>query len=272
MKFTLIFIVVLLFGIVKVEAQTKVTSISPSAFYTYSSYSDKTFSNSVSLFTTAAINFKDFISVGFDQQDIRSTDWDYKQQMLSFGGTKNLYPFYLGLFYSRIIGDYNSKPAGFSYTDKINVFDANILFNYNLFYFGISGNYINLNGFYNLNIKHYSAVVKRLFGTKFLISAKYTSSVISDGRNLNSLKVDISYAINNSLSMLGSTSFGNRAYYYDDELFAIFNQNETQNLNLSYTLKYSIIQNASLILNYTYSDFSDYQINYFVAGIKYVFD
>lgn len=268
----LIYSAIFLLGIVEVTAQPKVTSFSPSAFYTYSSYSDKTYSNSVSFYSTVALNYKDFISAGFDKQNIIGNDWDYNQQMISVGGTKNLYPFYLGLFYSRINGEYNSKPAGFSYTDKINVFDINLLFNYNLFYIGISGNYINLDGFYNLNIKHYSAILKRLFGTDFIFSAKFTSSIISDGRNLNSIKLDINYVINNSLSFSGSTSIGKRAYYYDDELFAIFNQNETQKLNLSSTLKYSIIPNMILIFNYTYSDFSDYQINYFVAGLKYVFD
>jgi len=266
----IIFSTIFLLGIVEIAAQTKVTSVSPSAFYTYSSYSDKTTSNSVSLYSTVTVNYKDFISAGFDKQNIISNDWDYNQQMISVGGTKNLYPFYLGLFYSRINGEYSSKPTGFSYTDKINVFDVNLMFNYNLFYFGISGNHITLDGFYSLNINHYSAVFKRLFGTDFIFSAKFTSSIISDGRNLNSLQLNINYAIFNSLSFLGSASIGNRAYYYDDELFAIFNQNETQKLNLSSTLKYSIIPNMILILNYTYSDFSDYQINYFVAGLKYV--
>ena len=265
-----LFIIFALLSEAEISAQLKVTSVSPSAFYTYANYSDKSTSNAVSLFTTATLNYKDYLSAGFDKQQINSSNWKYNQQMLTIGGTKNLYPFYLGLFYSNIQGDYNSIPAGFNYTDKINLFDINLLFNYKLFYFGISGNYISLKGFYNLSIKHYSAAIKKLIGIKFMLAAIFTQTVVSDNRNLSSIKLDINYFLSNSLTISGSTVLGNRAYYFDDELLSIFNQHETQKLNFSSTVKYSMIPNMSLILNYTYSDFSDYQINYFVAGIKYI--
>ena len=268
MKINLISIFVFL-ALVKITAQPKVTSLSPSVFYTYGNYSDGTYSASVSGFASVGLNYKDFIVAGFDRLLINSPTWKYDQKMFTLGGTKNIYPFYLRFFYSHISGDYNSKPAGYSYTDKLNVFDINMLYNYNLYFFGLSGNYISLDGFYDLSITHFSAVIKRLLGTNILLSANFTQSVVSDGRNLSSIKIDMNFKIDNSFSLYGSGAFGQRTYYYDDQLLTIFNQNETQKLNLNLTGKYLIIPNLTFLINYTYAEFDSYNINYFTAGIKF---
>ncbi len=277
MKIIIITIFVLIAS-VKITAQMKVTSFSPSAFYTNSNYSDGGSANAVSEFATVGFNYKDFVTLGYDKLLINhptgsisaSNGWKYDQQMFTFGGTKNIYPFYLGFYYSYITGEYKSKPAGFSYTDKLNVLDVNLLFNKGFYFIGLSGNYITLDGIINLNIEHYTAVVKRLIGTKFLFAATFTKSIISDGRNLNSVKIDINYKISNLFSIDGSGAFGERAYFYDDTILTIFNQNETQKLNVSLTLKYLVSRKLTFITNYTYSDFSTYNINYFSGGIKYL--
>ena len=282
----ILFIFLVFIVVVKLNAQIKVTLFSPSAFYTYSNYSDGGTANSVSGFTTVGLNYNIFLTAGYDRLLINHpasspqsyNGWKYDQQMLSLGGTKNIYPFYLGIFYSRITGKYNSKPAGFDYTDYLNVFDVNLLYNSNLYFFGLSGNYITLDGFFNLNIKHYSAVVKRLFGANILFSAAFIQSIISDGRNLSSVKIDLNYKISNSFSVHGSSAFGERAYFYDDQILTIFNQNETQKLDLSLGAKYFITLNFSFIINYSFTEFASslqseaYNVSYFAAGISYRLD
>jgi len=282
MKITLVTIFVLI-ALAKNNAQIKLTSFSPSTFYTYSNYSDGGTANSVSGFATLGINYRDFITAGYSQLLIKhptsasnsNNGYEYNQKMLSLGGTKNVYPFYIGFFYSRVIGDYRSNPAGFSYTDNLNVFDMNLLYNSDLYFFGLAGNYITLDGFYNMNIEHYSAVIKRLFGTNIIFSAAFIQSVVSDGRNLSSVKFDFDYIISNSFSLNGSGAFGQRAYFYDDQILTIFNQNETQKLNLSLSAKYFITSNLSLIINYSFTEFAAsrqsnaYNISYLATGISY---
>ncbi len=275
MRKILILLIFVAFAL-NVRAQVKITSYSPSLFYTYGDYSNSGSSNALSAFVTVGINYKDFITAGFNEllinksanYDAGTAGWRYDQTMLTLGGVKNFYPFYFGAFYSNISGNYNSKPAGYSYTDKLNVFDLNLFYNYELYFFGVTGNYISLTGLNNLDIAHVSAVVKKLIGTNIVFISSFTQSIISDGRNLSSIKLDLFYRINDLLSIRGSGAFGERAYFYDDEVLAVFYQNETQITDLSFTADYKIYKSYKLFANYTYADFSSYKINYFTIGVR----
>ena len=64
---------------------------------------------------------------------------------------------------------------------------------------------------------------------------------------------------------------GERAYFYDEDLLVIFNQDETQKKLFLGKLELNLSKNLSLPFIYQYSDFETYKIDYASAGITYKF-
>ena len=65
---------------------------------------------------------------------------------------------------------------------------------------------------------------------------------------------------------------GERAYYYDEDLLTMFNQNETQKNLVSLRVEYDIVKELTLIGNYQYTEFQNYIIRYYVGGLKFDLD
>ena len=61
---------------------------------------------------------------------------------------------------------------------------------------------------------------------------------------------------------------GKRAYYFDENLLTIFNQDETQKKIYSAKVELNLTKQFILPIVFQYSEFQTYNIKYFTAGIK----
>jgi hypothetical protein len=243
--------------------------IYPSVYYTYGDYSNAITSNSISGYVPFTWNGFDYITVGYDNLNIDSTYWKYHQQFFLAAGSFNFYPFYLKLGYLHIKGDFEYKPyPGFDYSDFLNLYSAEVLYNVDFLYLGISFDYSNLIGYQALVIKHYGASLLWVINPKFSFELKPLYTSITDGRKLYAASLGLNYSPSKSLTLKLYGFGGERAYYYDEDLLTMFNQNETQKNLASFRVEYDIVNELTLIGNYQYTEFQNYIIRYYVGGLK----
>ena len=246
-----------------------VPMIYPSAYYTYGNYTDGTTSNSFSAYVPFTWNGFDYLTLGYDNLNIDNPDWSYHQQLFLASGALNFYPFYLKLGYLHIKGDFDFKPFPFEYSDFLNLYGTELLLNVNLFYFGLSFDYSNLIGNQALVIKHYGASLLWILNPDLSFEVKPIYTSVTDGRQLFSTSLNINYSPVKQLLIKLYGFAGERAYYYDEDLLTMFNQNETQKNLVTLRLEYNIIDRLTFIGSYEYTEFQNYIIRYYVGGIKF---
>ena len=250
--------------------------IFPSAYYTYGNYTDSASSNSVSAYVPFTWNGFDYLTLGYENINIDSTLWKYHQQLFLAAGSFNFYPFYLKLGYLHIKGDFDYKPELPDslnnlkhYNDFLNLYSAKVLLNINLVYLGLSFDYSNLIGYRALVIKHYGASLLWIINPNLSLELKPLYTTITDGRKLYAASFGLNYSPAQSLTLKLYGFAGERAYFYDEDLLTMFNQNETQKNLASFRIEYDIIKELTLIGIYEYTEFQNYIIRYYVGGIKF---
>jgi len=263
---SILFVVCLYAGVAFAQPGPK---IHPSVYYTYGDYSNAITSKSISGYVPFTWNGFDYITFGYDNLNVDSTFWKYRQQLFLAAGLFNFYPFYLKLGYLHIKGDFNFKSFPIEYSDFLNLYGAEVLYNIDFFYLGISFDYSNLIGYRALVIKHYGASVLWIINPNLSLELKPLYTSITDGRKLYAASLALNYSPTKSLTLKLYGFAGERAYYYDEDLLTMFNQNETQKNLVSFRVEYDVVKELTLIGNYQYTEFQNYIIRYYVGGIKF---
>lgn len=247
-------------------------TVYPAFYYTNGNYSNATTSNSGSFYMPFTWNGFDYITIGYDNLSIDNQLWEYKQQMYLASGLLNFYPFYFKPGYLHIDGKFDYKPSPFTYCDNLNLYSAELLFNIDLFYLGLSFDYSKLSGNEKLVTKHYGSSLLWIVSPEFSIELKPLYTTVTDGRKLFSSSLNMNYQITDKLLFKLNSFFGERAYFYDEDLLIMFNQNETQKNLVSFRVEYEVSKEFELTGSYQYTEFNLYTIKYLVAGIKFKFN
>jgi hypothetical protein len=241
----------------------------PSVYYTYGNYSNQNFSNSFAFYSTLGIDNTNYFTAAFEQLKINNDEWTYNQKMITAGYTKTLYPFYVKIIYSHIMGDFKFLPFPSPYKDFLNVYSASLIYNYNLFYCGASLTYQDLNGCKSIVSKQFKINIDWIASTKITISVSPLYTTVTDGRALSSVLGKLNYRPINELNLTFAGMVGKRAYYFDENLLTIFNQDETQKQFYSAKIEYSFSAQFKLPIVFQYSDFDTYNIKYFTVGLVF---
>lgn len=269
-----IFVVLLMFSGIYADSLQVYTSV----FGTYGSYSDGTTSKAGSVYLTLGLNYRHHFTLGYDYLKKDAGSWNYNQQFGTIGTTLNYDPFYLKASYGHIKGKYDDTTGYISY-DYLNIYSAEVLLREKSFYFGAGINHMYLNGFEKRNINQVTARVDYYDGYTWYLSVRpvYTmlttdNSVSSMGsrnkRNLLSVALKFNYLLTPGwVGKLGG-SFGKRAYYYDNDLYTIYNQDENQEMMLSAGIDWYATWRTVINIGYQYNKFDGYDVNYLIAGVK----
>jgi hypothetical protein len=191
--------------------------------------------------------------------------------MISAGWTKALYPLYIKLNYSHVSGKFNYLPFRYSYDDNLNVINAGLTYNYYLFYFGVSATYQNLDGIKSAEVKQIKLNADWIVSSKITLSLSPVYTSVSDGRELAAIMGKLTYRPFKMAALSFGAMRGKRAYYYDDNLLTIFNQDETQKSIYSVKLELNITDKFKLPAIFQQSEFENYSIKYLTAGLIYKF-
>ena len=267
-NFTIKIFVVMVFLSISVSGQTKFT---PSFYYTYGDYSNQNYSNSFAGYATLAIKNSDFITAAFEQLKINNDEWVYNQTMLTAGYTKTIFPFYLKLNYSHVMGGFEYSRIPFSPTDFLNVYNAGLIYNYYLFYFGGSFIYQDVNNLKPVVAKQFKFNIDWIASSKITFSISPLYTTVTDGRSLTSVYGKLKYTPLKLITITLGAMTGKRAYYFDENLLTIFNQDETQKKLYSARVEFNLTEQFKLPIVVQYSEFETYDIKYFTAGIVFKF-
>ncbi len=254
------------------------TYVSPSFYFTYGDYSNKNVSTSFVFYNTLQLTEKFFLVNSYDNLTItapNSAGWSYKQQMLSGGVFANFFPFYYKFTYAHLKGDFKLKGySGADYSDYSNLYNLDFVYYKNLFYYGFSYSYINSHGVLTADslekqsAHQLSLKLEYIIHPKVFLSLKPNFSKIEDGRNLYSVAYKIHYLPLPELLFKVGGFIGERAYFFDPDLLIIFNQNETQKLQVFGTVEYFPSYLLKLAVSFQHSEFAGYSIDYYTAGVK----
>jgi hypothetical protein len=246
----------------------------PSFYFTYGDYTDKSKSQQFSFFTTFSWNNYDYVVVGYDRINISNKSntyrWDYNQNNFS-GGIHywlNDLNLKLKLDFVKVDGNYRDDYITRSLADNGYLFSPEIISGVYPFYYGGGYSYFKQQG--NSKIQSHQIYFRTDYYPhyKILLNTIFSSHLISDGRKQASLQVSAFYFPVYELSLKGSFTIGARSIFYNPDLMVLYNQLETQTSNYSLQLNYNFYKNFVIALQYQRANFTSYQINYFVIGIK----
>ncbi|MHC1736497.1 MAG: hypothetical protein AB9882_00645 [Ignavibacteriaceae bacterium] len=254
------------------------TYISPSFYYTYGDYSNSMSSNSFAFFNTLQISERLYLLNSYDNLNIKTPGqigWKYNQQLILGGLYYNAYPYFIKGNYAYILGKFNfSSDGSYNYNDVSHLFNLDFIYYQNLFYYGASYNYFMANGILNADSLKTRRIHQLTLRWEYIVSPDLFLSIkpnytkVDDGRDLLSVEVKSRYLLMNRVVLTAGGFYGSRAYYFDSDLLTLFNQNYTQKYRVFGQVDFYPFDKISVSAGYQHTKFSEFSINYLIAGIK----
>lgn len=243
-------------------------SFHPSVYYTFGDYSNNTRSNSIAVYGKIDLKLNDYIAAGYDRLNIDNSEWYYDQNFFTIGGQKNLYPFYLKLNYALVDGTFDSKLFEYSYDDEIHLVNGSISYNIDYYRFGLRATYQSLVGFLSLNTTHSEIEIQWNPSRNFVLSFTPGYTYTTDDRSLYSVGGEIFYSPSKFMNLSLVGFLGQRVMYYNPDYMTFYSQYETQKSSGAAVIRLFTDKPVNLIFSGQYTDFTDYLIRYYSAGIK----
>ena len=270
-------------------AESRNYTLHPSLFATYGNYGDGRTSRELAGYATLATKNLQFISVGHSDLEISHAGWKYHRMMPVAGAMISRLPFRLKAYYGRIEGKYSAKSGTLSdYRDHGNEASGEAIYSRRHYDLGVAYSYFSGRGFSysdtlggrapNQESHQFTGRITCLLTPWFSLTARHNFTHLLDGRDLYSLSMKAVYAPRPGWIVGAGGFIGERAYYFDNDLLVLFDQNDTQRGMLFGQVEAPLWRNFSITAEYMYTEFeyfpiagipgSDYSIRYAVAGIK----
>ena len=211
---------------------------------------------------------------GFDKIAIssnsQSLNWNFEQNNFSGGFHYwiNDLTMKCKLDFIKIDGNYSDNFIPQQLIDNGYLISPEILMGIYPFYYGVGYSLFQQSGNNKIEAHQIYARADYYPDYKLLLDAIFSSHLISDGRKQASLQLSIYYFPIYEISIKGSFTAGARSIFYNPDLMVLYNQLETQTSNYSVQVNYNFYKNFVAVIQYQRANFSSYQINYFVFGIK----
>ncbi len=267
MRMLALILIIFMIQCLPIEAQSPKNYVVPSVYFTYGTYTNNRTTSDYSAYSLFTIDTFDYLIVGFDKQKISDPSWEYDQNMFVAGYNKNLFPYFLSGNFGYINGKFNYKPYKYNYTDKTNIYNINLTRNFYNFFGGLSYTLVSVKGFKSTNTNQFGLKLDYTLSTLISFHGSAFASLVSDNRNMYSGNLSLDFSPAEFLTISVGGMKGERAYFFNPDLLTIFNQDETQT-SLLFAKSEIKINQFSLLLSYQNTEFSNYSIEYFSAGIK----
>lgn len=240
----------------------------PSSYYTFGQYSNSNYSKSIAGYITLNFNLKTYLTLGYDNLKIDYNTGNYLQKNYTVSLLKNYFPSYLKGSYSYIKGTDTKSGSSITSDDVTHLASVEYYLFNNMFYYGLSGTYIEQSGLTSLQAFQITPKVEWVFSKDLYLSIKPNFTYVNDNRNLFSVAGYVSWNALENFYIKVKGFIGKRALYFDTDLLTIYNQNDTQKKLYSLQLDYIAFKNYKISAGYQHSDFSYYYIDYYHFGIS----
>jgi hypothetical protein len=257
-------------------------SLAPSVFYTYGDYSDSRYSHDIAGYTTIGIQDRHSLSLAYDNIVINHNEFAFRQQMGLAGVLLSKKPWAAKLDYGRIVGKFRLKAFDLRLRDETNIYSAEFLCWSHFITAGASYSSIQatlmipettpLPGPASQAVprstQQYLLRLEVVPHWRLRLIALPAYSWVQDGRRLYSTVFRANFVPAPRLLLKAGGMVGQRAYYFDNELFTIYNQNETQSEWVFGQAEYDLWHHVIVVAEFIHTHFQNYDINYSVLGLK----
>jgi hypothetical protein len=256
--------------------------VSPSAYYTHGEYTNGAFLNMASFFFTHQIPGNHFITAGYDNMKINGAKYGYRQWSGKANARIDFSPMLFSFNYSYVHGDYSAKQIAYTYNDNTNIYNPELSYTTGSYNLGVSLTHINFSGITGggkikrLVVDHSGLKLQKTFAAGWTVTLRPDYTSLDDGRSLYSVLAKVNYKT--ALDLAGGAPtpvvfrcgamLGKRCYFFDPDNLSLYNQYETQRLQLLADASIYFYHGYSLNLMYQYNRFMAYSISYYTLGIK----
>ncbi|HEY3296441.1 MAG TPA: hypothetical protein VGL38_13515 [bacterium] len=262
-------------------------SVRPSVFETHGSYTDRRTSEEHAGYVTVAIHDRHYLTAGYSDLTVSHPDWSYHQKMPVGGVLLSHWPWRMKAYAGYMAGTFSS--ARFSgYADHATVGSVEAMFSRPLYELGLS--YARFSGkgqsyavlppgqSSKLTSEQITGRLTCVLASRWSATVRPNFTHVEDGRTLYSLAAKAVYVPRRRWTFQAGGFIGERAYYFDNDLLVIFNQNDTQRGMIFGEAETQVWKSFSVTAEYIYTHFDyspvaglpggTYSIRYLVAGIK----
>ncbi len=237
--------------------------------YQYFPYSGDRSSSAKSGYITATFNTYDYFVVGYDDLKIEDQFWNYDQKFYVAGIYKSFYPFGITFNYGHIAGDYTDKVYDYDYSDYTNIYNIDLRYFTNNYYFRLSSAFESVTGYEKYRLYQNGVGVDFLFSYKWFFEIMAYNTYISKRKQTHySLSSVLNYKPLTNLSFTLEGFIGKRVSFFNSDKLTIFNQDAVQNYLYALKVDYQPVEYLNLSAQYQYTEFDLFKIKYLVGGIK----
>ena len=155
--------------------------------------------------------------------------------------------------------------------DVTQVLHASLLYNFNLFFVGLSGSYTTGTGYYDLSTKYIEGKLIWHPSIYFNLSLMPAYVTTDDDRNEFSLGAEMFISPVPFINFSLRGFVGKRVTYYNSDYQVLYNQLETQTSSFSVMARLFADKPFNIFAAYQSRDFTYYTIDYLTVGVKYRF-
>ncbi len=256
-------------------------SVSPGVFYTHGKYSDSRYSHDLAAYGTVGVRSRHFLTLVYDNIFIEHDEFTFRQEMGIAALLLSRQPWAVKFDYGQIVGRFRLKNPVERLRDESQIYSAELLYWRPTFTLGVSVSSIPVTimirdddrnpsdpGGFSHDAQQTTLRGEVVLHPQWRAILRPSHTWDKDGRRLYSTTAQLNYQPTQRLLLKISLLLGERAYYFDNDLLTIYNQNETQRELLSAKAEYELGEHAALVGEYINTRFDGYSITYTVLGLK----
>jgi hypothetical protein len=283
MKYALVLMALLVLGAASLRAADDL--VLPGVYYTVGRYSTTRTSRELAAYGSVGLQNRHFLSAGVSSIAITDPAWKYRQQMYTVGALFTRWPWFVKAYYSRVNGRYSAKGLDYAYDDRADLGSAELLVAPRSLTLGLEYVHLSGNGYSRQITDQYTLRIEEQIGQSLRLSLRPSYVWLLDGplsepdfsgstanykgpRHLSSVAGKVVYQPHARWKFTAGGMLGERAYYFDNDLLVLYNQNETQTGLRFVQAEARIWKDMTLLTEYIQTDFDEYSIEYVVLGLK----
>jgi hypothetical protein len=246
-----------------------VWQVRPSAFVTWGDYSDSRTSRECAAYLSAAHSGW-LVSTGYGDLKIDHEEWTYHQTQWTAGVLYARSSWSARAYYSQVRGDFDATAYVYHSMDDGSLWNGEATCSLGQCGFGYAFTRFHGKGYWDRTTAQHTARIEWTPHPSLFLSVRPNYVRINDGRRLESMVIRVHDQPVHFLVLKFGGMIGKRAYTFDNDLFTLYNQEETQRGLVFTQADLLLSRRISAMVEYILTSFDGYEITYMVMGLRAV--
>lgn len=224
-------------------------------------------SRDVAHYLTAGLGKRAFVTAAYDDLTLDRPDWLYHQTLGIAGTVLSRRNWRTKLHYAHLDGRFSSRPFPYSYSDKADMYSAELQRDFTRNRFGAGYQRYVLIGYQREVADNYSLRFARAVGPKTGLQVQPNFTRASHGRGLFSVGLQFDRQVWRALSVRVGGFIGKRAFYFDNELLVLHNQLDSQTGRRYARARWMFTPTFGADIEWLRTSFADHHVAYLAVGL-----